>query len=142
MAHMSGPPSNFASLLRSRRGFLGTVDADGGPHVLPVCFTWAGDVIWTAIDGKPKKTVELQRIKNIESNKKVSFTVDRWDEDWSRLAWLQARGTANILKSGAESKKAIEALVSKYAQYKDMSLAGPIIRLDVDKWVGWSAEQQ
>ncbi|MCA1839261.1 MAG: TIGR03668 family PPOX class F420-dependent oxidoreductase [Actinomycetota bacterium] len=137
---MTGPPSNFASLLRARRGYLGTIGVDGGPQILPVCFTWAGDTIWTAIDGKPKKSNDLQRLKNIESNQQVSFTVDRWDEDWSRLAWLQARGTAHIMKSGADAQKATEALISKYAQYADVPLSGPVIRIDIDKWVGWSAD--
>lgn len=137
---MSGPPENFASLLRARRGFLATCGGDDGPHILPVCFTWAGDTIWTAIDGKPKRGSELQRMKDITANSKVSFAVDRWDEDWSRLAWLQARGTAKILGKGSESEKAMEALLSKYSQYEETPLEGPVIKIDIDKWVGWSAE--
>lgn len=138
---MAGPPNTFASLLRARRGYLGTAGPDGSPQVLPVCFTWAGDQIWTAIDGKPKKTNELQRVKNIQADPRVSFTVDRWDEDWSRLAWLQARGTAAVLTKGAEAEKAKIALVSKYAQYEELPLDGPIIRIDVAKWLGWSADE-
>lgn len=137
---MAGPPEGLASLLRARRGYLGTLGTDGGPHILPVCFTWAGDVIWTAIDGKPKARAEQQRVKDIQANPRISFTVDRWDEDWSRLAWLQARGTARILPEGPEASKAIEALISKYAQYLDTPISGPVIRLEVEKWVGWSAD--
>lgn len=139
---MSGPPEAFASLLRARRGFLGTAGPDSGPHVVPVCFTWAGDVIWTAIDGKPKKGTELVRIKNLEANSFVALTVDRWDEDWARLAWLQARGRAHVLGATSESQKAIQALKSKYAQYQDTPLEGPVIRIDVEKWIGWSAEAE
>lgn len=97
-------------------------------------------MIWTAIDGKPKSTQELQRIKDIQANPNICFTVDRWDEDWSRLAWLQARGTASVLVRGPEVDKARAALTSKYAQYVDTPLEGPVIRIDVERWVGWEPQ--
>lgn len=137
---MAGPPPNFASLLRARRGYLATAGTDGVPHLVPVCFTWAGDVIWTAIDGKRKSGDHLQRLEDISSNPTVSFIVDRWDEDWSRLAWLQARGGATLLKDPQDIEKAQGALRDKYAQYKETALDGPVIRIDVEKWVAWSAE--
>lgn len=136
---MAGPPQNLASLLRSRRGCLGTIGPDKVPNSLPVCFTWAGDVIWTAIDGKPKRSEELQRAKDIRSNPHVTLMVDRWDEDWSRLAWLQARGTAVILPKGPETERAYAALRDKYPQYDETALGGPVIRIDVERWLGWSA---
>jgi len=133
------PPGNFASLLRARRGYLGTVGPQGTPRVLPVCFTWAGDMIWTAIDGKPKKTDFPQRLRDIGGEPKACFTVDRWDEDWSRLAWLQARGRAHALPEGPETDRARAALRDKYPQYQSTPLQGPVIRLDVEDWVGWDA---
>jgi PPOX class probable F420-dependent enzyme len=138
---MTGPPERYASLLRSPRAFLATVGADGSPHLVPVCFTWAGDVIWTAVDGKPKSGGELQRVRDLEANPNVAFTVDRWDDDWSRLAWLQARGRATILPAGGETDKAHSALLDKYPQYETTPLDGPVIRIDVDRWVGWSSEK-
>jgi len=134
---LPGPPRTFASLLRARRGYLATIGADGLPHVVPACFTWAGETIWTAIDGKPKTSQHLQRIEDIKANPKVTFVVDRWDEDWSRLAWLQARGTAKILARGAETQRIVAALKSKYTQYSETPLEGPVIRIDVQKWVSW-----
>ena len=131
------PPGSFASLLRARRGYLATVGPQGDPRVIPVCFTWAGDMIWTAIDGKPKRTELPQRLKDIRADPKVSFTVDRWDEDWSRLAWLQARGSAHVLPEGPESERARSALRDKYPQYQSTPLQGPVIRVDVDRWLGW-----
>ncbi|MGH2811579.1 MAG: TIGR03668 family PPOX class F420-dependent oxidoreductase [Actinomycetota bacterium] len=136
---MPGPPPHFAPLLRERRGYLATLGSEG-PHVVPVCFTWAGDQIWTSVDAKPKRGEQLQRLKDIEGSASVAFAVDRWDEDWSRLAWLQARGRATILREGDESRKAQAALKSKYPQYQETPVEGPVIRIDVDRWVGWSAE--
>lgn len=137
---MAGPPEKFASLLRVPRGFLATAGADGTPHLVPVCFTWAGDVIWTAVDGKPKSGVDLQRVKDIEARPAIAFAVDRWDEDWNRLAWLQARGRATVLPPGDETDKAHAALRDKYPQYAITSLDGPVIRIDIDRWIGWSSE--
>lgn len=136
---MAGPPEKFASLLRSPRGFLATIGPNGPPHLVPVCFTWAGDVIWTAVDGKPKRGGELQRLKDIEAHPSVAFAVDRWDEKWSRLAWLQARGQATVLPAGEETARARSALRDKYPQYETTPLEGPVIRIDIDRWVGWSA---
>jgi PPOX class probable F420-dependent enzyme len=136
---MVGPPPNFAPLLRERRGFLATIGDDGGPHLVPICFTWAGDVIWTAIDGKPKGSDELQRLRDVKKNSSVAFTVDRWDEDWGRLAWLQARGNATLVTEQPDIDKAYSALRSKYPQYSETSLEGPVLRIEVDRWLGWSA---
>jgi len=33
---------------------LATVGADGRPHVVPVCFALDGDMLYTAVDEKPK----------------------------------------------------------------------------------------
>jgi PPOX class probable F420-dependent enzyme len=127
--------------MRSRRGVLGTIGPDGNPNVLPVCFTWAGDVLWTAIDGKPKSTGQLQRVRDIRANPHITFMVDRWDEDWNRLAWLQAHATATILSEGLETEKAYAALRDKYHQYEYTELVGPVIRMDVDRWIGWAANE-
>lgn len=136
---MPGPPENFASLLRARRGYLATSGPEGAPHILPVCFTWAGDVIWTAVDGKPKAARSLQRLVDIQADQRVSFLVDRWDEDWSRLAWLQARGRATQTHEGPEARRAIGALQGKYSQYADTPLEGPVLRIEVDRWLTWEA---
>lgn len=111
--------------------------ANNTPRVVPVCFTWAGDMIWTAIDGKPKTTDLPARVRDIGQEPRVSFLVDRWDEDWGRLAWLQARGRAHVLAEGAEAERARSALLDKYPQYRTTPLEGPVIRIDVDDWLAW-----
>ncbi|HEU5001884.1 MAG TPA: TIGR03668 family PPOX class F420-dependent oxidoreductase [Actinomycetota bacterium] len=134
------PPGHFSSLLRARRGYLATIGQQGDPRVVPVCFTWAGDQIWTAIDGKPKTTDIPARVRDIRAHPKVAFTVDRWDEDWSRLAWLQARGRGVVLPEGPEAERARAALRDKYPQYQTTPLHGLVIRVDIDQWVGWDPE--
>ena len=58
---------------------------------------------------------------------------------WSRLAWLQARGRAHALPEGPETDRARAALRDKYPQYQSTPLQGPVIRIDVEEWVGWDA---
>lgn len=136
---MPGPQPRFAPLLRDRRGYLATAGPSGDLHLVPVCFTWAGDVIWTAVDGKPKRSEDVQRLRDVRENPRVAFTVDRWDEDWTKLAWLQARGRGTVLEEGEEAERARAALRDKYRQYDDTPLAGPVIRIDVDRWIGWTS---
>ena len=54
------------------------------------------DVVWTAVDAKPKSTRSLRRLANIAANPRVSLLVDHYDEDWTRLWWVRADGQASI----------------------------------------------
>ena len=74
-------------LYQSRVARLGTADRAGQPLVVPVCYVFDGRACFSAIDGKPKRVAaaRLRRVRNIEENPRVSLTVDRYDEEWSRL---------------------------------------------------------
>ncbi|HEX2053437.1 MAG TPA: TIGR03668 family PPOX class F420-dependent oxidoreductase [Actinomycetota bacterium] len=135
---MPRPPENYASLLRSRRGYLGINGAEGASDVLPVCFTWAGDTIWIVVDPRVAGTF-LERHRT-NGGPKVPFMVDRWDEDWYKLQWLVAKGDVTVLEPGEEEDGALEALESKYPQYLQHPIQEvTIVRLDVEEWVGWDA---
>lgn len=135
---MLGPPEAYASLLRARRGYLGTNGSDGTADVVPVCFTWAGEAIWIPVD--PGASL-LSRRRSAEGGPKVTFMVDRWDEDWSRLSWLVAKGRVTVLndQDDEEYGRSMAALESKYPQYLSNPHEGPIVRLDVEEWTGWDA---
>ncbi len=123
----------------ARVGYLATVDGNGVPHIVPVTFAVEGDTIFIAVDQKPKKTRDLKRLRNIQENPRVSFLVDQYDdEDWSRLWWMRADGTASVI--GTEQTSALNAralLVAKYRQYIASPPAGPFICIDVLRWRGW-----
>lgn len=123
----------------ARVGHLATADAAGVPHLVPVCFCLIGDSAYISIDEKPKRTDRsLKRLRNILANPAVALTVDRWDEDWSRLAWVMLRGTANILDSGAEHDAAQAVLRERYEQYRTMDLAPlPVIAIRIDSVLSW-----
>ena len=119
---------------------LATADAQGEPHAVPVCFVLAGDALYIAIDEKPKRVpaMALKRLRNIAENPAVAIIVDRYDEDWTRLAWVMLRGRAEILASGAEHDRAQRLLVSRYPQLAAMRIEPlPVIAVRVIKVTSW-----
>jgi len=114
---------------------LATVDPQGRPHVVPICFVLDGDTLYTAVDEKPKRTRALQRLRNIEANPNVEVLVDRYEDDWSRLWWVRLRGTARIV----DDPRAVELLAAKYPQYRDRPPSGPVIAVTIEERVEWKA---
>lgn len=122
-----------------RVAHLATADAGGAPHVVPVCYAIADATLYVTIDEKPKRRdVPLQRLRNILANPEAAVTVDRWDEDWARLAWVMLRGRAEILHDGAEHDRAQALLRARYPQYRAMDLAPlPVIALRIKRATSW-----
>jgi len=128
----------------ARVAHLATADAAGVPHVVPVCYAVGGNAFYVTIDEKPKRRdVPLKRLRNIMENPAVAATVDRWDEDWTRLAWVMLRGRAEILSDGAEHDSAQALLRERYAQYRAMDLAPlPVIAVRIERVTSWGRLEQ
>ena len=116
---------------------LATVRPDGRPHLVPITFAFDGDVLVTAVDGKPKRTTDLQRLRNIATQPAVSVLVDGYDDDWTRLWWVRLDGLAEVVRDGAGHAGAIEALVAKYPQYRDRTPSGPVVRVHPSRVSSW-----
>ncbi len=119
---------------------LATVRPDGRPRVVPVVFVLVGDVVYTAVDAKPKKTSRLQRLVNITSESRCSLLVDHYEDDWSRLWWVRADGEAAVVDPAAASE-GLTALVERHSQYREGAPSGPLLAVYVTQWTGWSAER-
>ena len=134
---LTEPQREFVN--RARVARLATADAKGAPHLVPVCFVVEGTSLYITVDEKPKRTdIPLKRIRNIQENPAVAVTIDRWDEDWSRLAWVMLRGRAEVLEDGAEHARAQALLREKYPQYRTMAIDGlPVIALRIGRVLGW-----
>jgi PPOX class probable F420-dependent enzyme len=128
-------------LLRSARtAHLATADKSGHPHVIPICFVFDGKHFYSPIDEKPKRAApaKLKRIKNIRENPQVALVVDRYDEDWRKLAYLLVFGRAHILQVGAKHRTAVKMLRRKYPQYRYMALhERPMIVIGAKRIVSW-----
>ena len=118
---------------------LATVDASGRPMLVPICFALDGEVIYSAVDDKPKTTRRLARLANVGARPDVAVLADHYAEDWSALWWVRARGVGRELEDGAERARAVELLRAKYPQYAQHALDGPVLAIDVSGWRGWSA---
>ena len=119
-------------------GRLATADAAGVPHAVPVVFVVDGDRLHIAVDHKPKRGTDLRRLRNIRENPRVALLVDHYDDDWTRLWWARADGTAAVVDDTAAMRGPIDALVAKYPQYRDARPDGPVITITVERVSGWS----
>jgi len=114
---------------------LATAGPDG-PHIVPIVFAVVGETIYHAVDHKPKRTTALKRLANLRHDPRCALLADAYDEDWSRLWWVRADGTARILEPGFEP--ALTALAARYEQYRERPPQGPVIAIDVSRWSDWS----
>ena len=126
-------------LSEERVAHLATVGPGGRPHIVPITFVLDGEAIYFAVDAKPKRTTDLQRLRNIAVNPAVSVLVDNYEEDWTRLWWVRVDGHAQALGPGDESERAVDLLVDRYLQYRQARPAGPVVQISIDRISGWSA---
>ena len=136
-------PRAIALVDSARVAHLATADQYSRPHVVPIVFVWGEGRLYFPLDRKPKREDSwhaLRRVRNIETNGRVSIVVDHYDEDWTTLAWVLLEGLATILETGAERDTAATALAAKYPQYQGgRGLAGrPVVRVMIERAVRWS----
>jgi PPOX class probable F420-dependent enzyme len=127
-------PGWACELLSSARvARLAFLDERDLPRVLPVTYAvWQG-AVWSAIDHKPKRAAEPARVRRLRRRPDAALVVDRYDDDWSRLAWLELRGRVTIEPVGP----ALDALERRYEQYRAERPQGPLLRLEVRDAVWW-----
>ena len=136
-------PAQDRFLRSARTGPLATADAKGRPQVVPVCFVFDGQAIYSVLDAKPKTTPlrQLRRVKNILANPQVSLVVDHYEEDWDKLQYILVSGDAELLESGEEWALAIAMLREKYPQYQAMDLdQSPVIKITPVRYSPWSSQ--
>ncbi len=121
----------------ARVATLGSLTAAGAPHLVPVAFAVDGDTVWTAVDAKPKRAGSLRRHENIRRRPAVSLLAQEWDEDWARLWWARADGSAEVTDAPAAVARAVELLRAKYRQYAEVEIGGPVIKVSVSGWRAW-----
>jgi PPOX class probable F420-dependent enzyme len=136
------PTWAHALLLKEPVARLGLVDDEGTPRVLPVTFALAGGAIVSAIDHKRKGVAgdQLARVRWLRARPQAALTVDHYDADWSRLAWVQALGEMSVfdVHSAPES---IAALQTRYRQYEQRPPAGPVLVLTPRRLLWWRASE-
>jgi PPOX class probable F420-dependent enzyme len=132
-------PHDRVRVERARVARLATVRPDGTPHLVVVTFALHGDTVVTAVDDKPKRTQQLQRLRNLEERPAASLLVDHYDDDWSQLWWVRLDGEAQVVRDEPRRTEALAPLVAKYEHYRSASPRGPVIVVSVRSAASWSA---
>ena len=109
------------------------------PHAVPFTFAVDGDLVYSAVDAKPKSTTNLRRLRNIRDNPHVAVLAEHYEEDWSALWWVRGDGLATILDDAGAIARPVRLLAERYPQYAASPPGGPVIAIQVDRWTGWSA---
>jgi PPOX class probable F420-dependent enzyme len=122
----------------SRVARLAFLDESDLPRVLPVTYALAEGAVWSAIDHKPKRSSEPARLRYLRRRPEAALCVDRYDDDWERLAWVQLLGRVELIEPAA-AETALGALVAKYAPYREHPPDGPFLRLPVERALHWRA---
>ena len=126
---------------------LGSVGEQGQPHLVPIVFVYVDGVIYSPIDGKPKRSGTLQRLRNVAHHTSTSVLLDHYDADWQQLWWLRIDGDANV--ESAEHGSMIDfdgiahALRAKYPQYRSVDVfrgAPTLLCVKPRRHTAWSAE--
>ena len=127
-------------LAAARVAVLATLAADGSVDLVPIVFHAVSPRLYLAVDDvKPKSTLQLGRLANITRDPRVTVLADHYDDDWARLWWVRAKGTASIITSTLEAAPALDALAGKYSLYAERRPPGDVIRVDVTEVRGWAA---
>jgi PPOX class probable F420-dependent enzyme len=124
-------------VVAARVARLGTMTNDGRPHLVPCCFVLAAETIYPAVDSKPKTTLALRRLANIEANPATTLLVDHYDDDWSALWWVRLDGVARVVTDPPERARALTLLAVKYRQYTRAPPPGDVIAIEVTAWRAW-----
>jgi PPOX class probable F420-dependent enzyme len=133
------PDEAYRRLRDARVGRLASVRPDGSPHVVPFVFAVEGRTLYWAVDHKPKRSQHLARLANLSADPRVEVVVDGYDEEWSRLWWVRARGRAREVADPEERSTAVGSLAAKYGPYRDRRLDGPVVAVELERWSGWAA---
>lgn len=113
---LSVEQQNF--LREQRVARIATLNRDGMPHMVPICFAFDGESIYTTL-GK-----DARRLSNIARESRVSIMVDRYEErnvEWTLLRGILMYGDVEVLDYENRREvfmKGWRLLIEKYPQYK------------------------
>lgn len=119
---------------------LALIDDAGAPRVLPVTYAISGTRIVSAIDDKPKRVPgeSLARVRWLRARPRAALTVDHYEDEWSKLAWVQALGEVQVLDASFDAT-AVAALGQRYTDYRERPPSGLLLSLEPERLLWWRA---
>ncbi len=126
--------------MTARVATLSTAREDGRIDLVPCTFAHEDRWVFTAVDRKPKRTLELKRLENVERFPEVTLLAHHYDDQsWDALWWVRLRGRAVVHREGNVYEQALDLLAQRYGQYAAKRPKGAVIAIDVTEAVGWKA---
>ena len=87
---------------------------------------------------KNKRTLTLQRVRNILNDRRCVLLIEGWEEDWTRLWWVRVHGVASLLDSTMMAH-AIDGLAERYPEYRTEGAVVAVLGLQPTRLSGWAA---
>lgn len=111
---------SVADLIRWERACrVATADANGLPHLVPVCHVLANGKLYFGSGDDAKKVL------NLKANPRLAATVDLYSDDWDNLKGVMLQGTARLIERGPAFKRIQRLLYAKYPQYPHEAALSP-----------------
>jgi PPOX class probable F420-dependent enzyme len=126
-------------LLRTAdHGVLATRHVANGVDAVPVVYVIDDDnhIVIPIDTVKPKSTTRLQRLANIATDARVMVLAEHYEDDWTQLWWVRARGRAG---EAALTDDWSKLLAAKYPAYAGDDTIASVIVVDVEDVSGWKA---
>jgi uncharacterized protein YhbP (UPF0306 family) len=87
---------------------LATASADGVPHAST--FMYVNDGLTLYFWARPTSTTA----KHLQTNSRVSFTIDEYVQDWNKAKGIQGTGASQVVSSGDEVARAVGLFADKF----------------------------
>jgi uncharacterized protein YhbP (UPF0306 family) len=87
---------------------LATASAEGIPHAST--FMYVNDGLTLYFWARPTSTTA----KHLQSNPRVSFTIDEYVQDWNKAKGIQGAGESQLVSSGDEVARAVGLFADKF----------------------------
>jgi len=129
----------FRLMERVGHGTLATIHPTRGVDAVPVVFaTDHGRIILPVDTVKPKRSTDLQRLRNLEADPRCVLLVDHYSENWDELWWVRVHGSAHVC-SPVELDNARSVLGKRHIQYQLPGSVVGAIALQPERVTGWQA---
>jgi nitroimidazol reductase NimA-like FMN-containing flavoprotein (pyridoxamine 5'-phosphate oxidase superfamily) len=104
---------------RERVCRVATANAEGLPHLVPVCHVLAGNKIYIGSGDEGAK------VRNLMANPRITVTIDLYSEHWASLKGVMVQGRAKLIERGPAFQRARRRLYQKYPQYAREAAISP-----------------
>lgn len=87
---------------------------------------------------KPKRSTDLQRVRNLNAEPRCALLVDHYSDDWDELWWVRVTGTAMPCPPN-EFAGATALLAARHPQYSGEGSVVSVYVITALRVTGWSA---